>query len=71
MKYAKIYTNLVKPIIPQGFLREKYFFIFINRVIKETETSTRREKSEWFSHLKTYYAQAQTISQIKRPIQLI
>ncbi len=46
MKYAEIHINLVEPIIPQGFLREKYFFTFIDGATRETETSTGKEKSE-------------------------
>ena len=68
VKYTEIHTDLVGPITPQGFSREKYFFTFTDRATRETKTSTGREKSEWFSHLKTYYAQAQTMSQTERPI---
>ena len=56
MKYAKIYTNLVRLITSQDFLGEIYFFNFTNRAIKETEIFIIREKSELFGHLKTYYA---------------
>lgn len=71
VKYPEIYTDLFWLIIPQGFSREKYFFTFIDRATKKTETSIWRKISKWFSNLKTYYACAQTISQIKWPIQLI
>lgn len=47
---------LIRLMTSQGFLREKYFFIFIDRAIRETRTYTRRNKNEWFRHSKTYYA---------------
>ena len=59
----EVNTNLVRPITLCGFLEQKYFFMFADRAIRETETYTEKEKSEWFVHLQTYYAQAQTISQ--------
>ena len=71
IRYTKIYTDLVGPITLQGFLGEKYFFTFMDRATRETETYTGKEKSEWFSHLKTYYARAQTMSQKDRPIHFI
>ena len=71
MRYTEIHTDLVAPITPWGFLGEKYFFTFTDRATQETETYTGKKKSEWFSHLKTYYARAQTMSQKDRPIHLI
>lgn len=68
MKYIKIHTALVGPITFWGFLRKKYFFIFIDEATRETDTYTRKEKSQWFNYLKTYYAQAQTILQTNQPI---
>ena len=59
----EINIDLVEPITPCGFLGEKYFFTFTDGVTRETETYTRKEKSEWFVHLQTYYARAQTVSQ--------
>ena len=71
MRYTEIHTNLVEPITPLGFLGEKYFFTFTDGVTRETQTYIEKEKSEWFSHLKTYYTRTQTMSQKDRPIHLI
>lgn len=71
MKHTEIHTDLVGPITPRGFSGEKYFFTFTDGATRETETYTGKEKSEWFSHLKIYYARAQTVSQRERPIHLI
>lgn len=59
------------PITSCGFLGERYFFTFIDGAIKKIETYTGNEKSEWFGHLQSYYARAQTVSQKDRPMHVI
>ena len=71
MRYTEIHTDLVGSITPWGFLGEKYFFTFADGTTRETQTYTGKEKSEWFSYLKTYYVRAQTMSQKDRLIYLL
>ena len=49
----------------------RYFFTFTDGAARATETYTRKEKSEWFVHLQTYYARTQTVSQKDRPVHII
>lgn len=70
-KYVEVNTDLVGPITPCGFLGERYFFTFTDGATRETETYTGKEKSEWFGHFQSYYAQAQTVSQKDRPVHVI
>ena len=42
----EIYIDLVGPITPFSFFGEKYFFTFMDRVRRKTETHIGTEKSE-------------------------
>lgn len=45
VKYNKIHTYLIKPIILNRFLREKYLFIFTNGVMQKAKTHIEKKKS--------------------------
>jgi hypothetical protein len=66
-----IHTDLVGPITPLGFMREKYFFTFTCETTRETETWTARDKSEWLSRLKVVYERARTLTGKDRPVKAI
>lgn len=46
VKFSEIYTDCIKPIIPQDFQSKKYFFAFTNSAIQEIDIFTRLEKWE-------------------------
>ena len=53
--YQFIYTNLVRPIKPIGFAKERYFFTFIDDCTRLTETYIGVKKSDWLKCLKIYH----------------
>lgn len=48
MAYQFMLTNLVKFVNYVGFGKEKYFFIFINKLMHYTKVYTKTRKNNWF-----------------------
>ncbi len=65
--YQFIHTDLVRPISPQGFSWEQYFFMFTNDYTWHTETFTGTQKSDWLRCLKEFYNLAKTRSRESQP----
>lgn len=65
--YEFIHTDLVWPLMPQGFGGERYFFTFTDYFTRYTETFTGKQKSDWFQCLKEFYNLAKTRTQLARP----
>jgi hypothetical protein len=53
--FHTIFTDLVGPITPDGFQREKYYIVFIDDYSRYQQTYTVRTKSEWLDCFKEYY----------------
>lgn len=66
--FQYIHTDMVGAIKPKGFLDEMYFFTFTCDKTRFTHVYTAKLKSEWLSHLQTYYSLAQNKTQKSKPI---
>ncbi len=65
--YQFIHIDLVRPISPESFGEEQYFFTFTDDYTRHTETFTGTQKSEWFKCLKKFYNLAKTRSRESQP----
>ena len=63
-----IHTDMVGPIKPKGFLDEIYFFTFTCDATRFTHVYTAKTKSEWLSHLQTYFSLTQNKTGKPKPI---